>query len=533
MCFERHATSKIRKADDLFSIRTMGFRGEAMASIAAIAQIELKTKRENDSTATKIEIEGSELITHEPCSSANGTSISVKNIFYNVPARRKFLKSDAAEFRNILEEFHRVALSYPHIAFELYHNGNEIIKLMPGTFRQRIVGLFGNNYNERLVPIEESTNIAEISGFIGKPEFAKKSPGEQYFFVNSRFIKSPYLHHAVSAAYDQLISPELRPVYFINLIIDPQKIDINIHPTKTEIKFDDEKSLYAILRSASRQALGKHNLTPSLDFDQETGFNVPLLKKGQTIIPPSIKVNPDYNPFNQPKKPALSHPVSGKQNSGIAEWEKFFPEKQSEITLPKAEENKSETGLTADSLYLQIHNKYILAKIRSGYMIIHQQRAHERILYEQRLAALNENKSLSQQELFPQKIELSSKEFSTFKEIEEEIKILGFDIRELGNNTIVVYGIPAESESNDLKKLIEHIIADYEQNESELKVPKTEKIARSLARSMAIKTGKKLSVVEMNDLTDKLFACNTPYYSPSGKPVIITVPIDELDKRFE
>ena len=297
LSFERHATSKIKSADDLFNINTKGFRGEALASIAAIAQVELKTKIVGTDLGTQIIIEGSEVKEQEVCNCSKGTSFSIKNLFYNVPARRNFLKSNPVEIKHIIEEFQRVAMVHADIAFSMYNNGNEVFNLKKGSFRQRIVGIFGEKYNQKLVPVTENTDIVSIEGFVSKPEFAKKTRGEQYFFVNDRFIKNPYLNHAVNNAFDQLLSKDQFPSYFLKLTIDPSKIDINIHPTKTEIKFEDERAIYAIIRTAVKQALGKFNIAPTLDFEQESSFNVPLMKSSDSVKAPSIKVNKDYNPF--------------------------------------------------------------------------------------------------------------------------------------------------------------------------------------------------------------------------------------------
>lgn len=385
-CFERHATSKIRKAEDLFEIRTMGFRGEAMASIAAIAQVELKTKRIEDELGTVIEIEGSEIINQYPENIAAGTNISVKNLFYNIPARRNFLKSNPVEMRHIIEEFQRVALAHPQIFFSLHSDGNELFHLPKESLKQRIVHLFGNSYNQRLVPVEEDTTILRVTGFIGKPEYAKKTRGEQYFFVNNRFVKDPYLHHAVMNAYEEILPSDAFPLYVLFIDIDPSKIDINVHPTKTEIKYEDEKSIYAILRSAVKRSLGRYNITPTLDFDQETSFNQMITQKPlDEIQAPTINFNPDFNPFETGEKSARSSAgkfggyddVFTRKAATPQNWDKLYEVTTQpsptqiplelpteERRVPQREVSDEENGHT--KLFFQLHQRYIVSQIHSG-----------------------------------------------------------------------------------------------------------------------------------------------------------------------
>ncbi|OFY87240.1 MAG: DNA mismatch repair protein MutL [Bacteroidetes bacterium RIFCSPLOWO2_12_FULL_35_15] len=543
MSFERHATSKIRKADDLFAIRTMGFRGEALASIAAIAQVELKTKRIGDELGVKIEIDGSELKNQEACSCSEGTSISVKNLFYNVPARRNFLKTDSVELRHIIDEFQRVSIPNPQVAFTLQHNTTEIFNLPTGNLKQRLMAIFGSSYNSRLIPVEENTGIVKIKGFVIKPEFAKKTRGEQFFFLNKRFIKNAYLHHAVQSAFEQLLPNDSFASYFLMLDVDPKTIDINIHPTKTEVKFEDEKAIYAFLRSTVKKSLGQFNIAPSLDFNQEAHiYNMPLKPADGIYKQPTIKVDENYNPFKteslNPSKP------SERELSNKANWEKMYSrhaDNQLEFAIKKEEETQQTIHTDWDNelhesnkkTTYQLHNKYILSHIKTGFMVIDQQGAHERILYESFLEAFEKHRSATQQELFPKTIELNASDFALVKELEAEIREMGFDIAEFGKNTFVIHGVPADTVEYDSAALLEGLIENYKQNLLELKSDKRENLARSMARNMAIKSGKSLTQEEMNNLIDNLFACKMPYNAPNGKPVITTFSIDELDRRFK
>lgn len=545
MCFERHATSKIRKAEDLFAIRTMGFRGEAMASIAAIAQVELKTRRHEDELGTCIRIEGSEIISQEPVSTMPGTSISVKNLFYNTPARRNFLKGNPVEIRHINDEFQRVALANPEIFFTLHHDGNEIFHLPKGSLKQRIIHLFGNAYNQKLVPVEETTSIIELKGYIGKPEFAKKTRGEQFFFVNNRFIKDPYLNHAVLNAFEEVLSADSYPLYVLFIDIDPAKIDINVHPTKTEIKYQDEKAIYAIIRSAVKRSLGRYNISPTLDFNQETGFSQMISHKApEDIVPPAISFNPDFNPFSNERKereiPFLRN--SQEERKSISKnWGSLY-----EIVDPEAHQS----GLELDSnrqveienkdlkivgkQIFQLHNRFIISQIKSGFMLIDQQAAHERILFERFLQHLESRQGASQQSLFPQTITLNSVDFELVKELLTDIQSLGFQIREFGKNTLIIEGVPADIGTNiNELEVLEHLLEGFKNNQSALKLNKRESLARALARNTAIKAGQHLSSEEMNALIDELFACEMPNISLSGKPVISTFTLEELLQRFE
>ncbi len=544
-CFERHATSKIRRAEDLFAIRSMGFRGEALASIAAIAHVELKTRRTEDELGTLLEIAGSTVVKQEPAALPTGTSICVKNLFYNIPARRNFLKSNAVEMRHIVDEFQRVALAYPQLFFSLHSDGNELFHLPEGTLKQRIVHVFGNGYNQRLVPVAEDTTIIRLDGFIGKPEYAKKTRGEQFFFVNNRFVRDAYLNHAVVKAYEGLLPPESFPFYVLFIDIDPAKIDINVHPTKTEIKYEDERAIYAIIQSAVKRSLGRYNITPTLDFNQETGFSRLISQKPlDEIVPPSIAFNPDFNPF----EPASDHKsgasgtarpaASGGHGSIPQNWETLYriaqqPEKgqlnlEGDVSGPGADQTER-----VSKPPFQLHGRYILSQIHSGFILIDQQAAHERILFEQFSQHLENRQGASQQSLFPQTVTLNGADFQLISELLPDIQALGFQIREFGKNTVVVEGVPADITGISERQLLEQLLEDYKNNQAELKLPKREKLARSLARHAAIRPGTVLSINEMAELIDQLFACETPGVSLSGRPIILTFTLQELAERFE
>ena len=553
LCFERHATSKIRKAEDLFAIRSMGFRGEAMASIAAIAQVELKTRRIEDELGTVVQIEGTKVVNQFPEALPAGTSISVKNLFYNIPARRNFLKSNSVEMRHIIDEFQRIALANPEIFLSLHSDNNELFHLTPGTLKQRIVHLFGNNYNQKLVPVEEETSIINLTGFIGKPEYAKKTRGEQFFFVNKRFIRDPYLNHAVMNAYEEILPSETFPMYVLFIDIDPSKIDINVHPTKTEIKYEDDKAIYAIIRSAVKRSLGRYNITPSLDFDQETSFSGMISSKPiDEIQAPTITFNPNFNPFEseigslRPSNNSRSNEYSSRfEREAIPKnWDTLYQITETEtatqlplldteeqetderpVIIPKAESKKS---------FFQIHNRYIVSQIHSGIMLIDQQAAHERILFEQYKEQLENNQGSSQQSLFPTTIDLSPSDFELMDDILPELQTLGFQLRPFGKTTYIVDGIPADLGNNiNEKQIIEQLLEDYKHNRTELKVDKRDHLAKSLAKSAAIKAGIALNNDAIEELIDKLFACESPNISVHGKPTIITLTLAELMEKFD
>lgn len=560
LCLERHATSKIRKADDLFALKTMGFRGEALASIASISQLEIKTRKQDYDLGCKIEVEASEVKSQEPEQSPVGTSISVKNLFFNVPARRKFLKSHNVETRHIIDEFERVALVHPEVAFSFHHNENELFRLPKSNFRQRVVAVFGKKYNQLLVPVEEATNLVKISGFLVKPEAAKKTRGEQFFFVNNRFIKSAYLHHAIQDALSELIPKGFHAGYFLHLEVEPDFIDINIHPTKTEIKFEDERAIYAILNSSIKQAIGKFNVAPSLDFDRETSFDTLPLKEGTPVRMPEVKVNPNYNPFEEEKKfkgtyraPSetpqersnrenweklyAQHPFMEKENAAVSsgsassDADLFQPAEEASRVTSDFSKSSEKTDHT-DTKTIQLHKKYLLAQIRSGFVIIHQSRAHERILFEQYIQALSRNSGWSQQQLFPQTVEFSAGDSEMIRNLMEELHAIGFDINEFGKNAFVIQGLPSYAVDQDPKELLEGVIESFKLNEQKLNLEKKESFARALAKKTAIKSGKILTQEEMKALIDELFGCENPYTTPSGKTIVSTITLDELNKRF-
>ena len=547
MSFERHATSKIRNADDLFAIRTMGFRGEALASIAAIAQVEMRTRLHNDELGTRLIIEGSEIKSQEPCQCIGGTSIQVKNLFYNVPARRKFLKTDGVEMKHINDEFIRVALAHPEIFFSLHHNGNEIFHLKPGRLRQRIVGVLGNTVNKKLVPVHVDPDIIRIEGFVGKPEFAKKTRGDQFFFVNNRFIRSNYLQHAVLSAYENLIPDSTYPLFVIFIDLDPKQIDINVHPTKQHIKFDDEKIVYNCLNVSVRHALGQHSITPTLDFEQEQSFNARSTPTQTQTPSSSVPSKSTFNPSSFGQKEEHT-----RQDNNLKNWESLYEglkdiEPQTEpLEMPETEtftiESKFSDVPTLDSgsqslskpqkVPYQIHSSYIVSPIKSGFLLIDQQAAHERILYEEYLSIFESYEPYSQKELFPKTITVSPIDALILKDILPEVNKLGFDIRDFGQNTFVVHGIPAEMPGGkDVQKLIEQLIEQYKSNVS-LELGIHENIARSMARSASIKRGKVLTHQEMQALIDKLFACAIPYKSPSGRNCFISFDLDEIEQKF-
>ncbi len=546
MSVERHATSKINQAEDLFRIKTMGFRGEALASIAAVAQCELKTRQSDSDVGTCLIIEGSEVKNQEPCNHNVGTSVAVKNLFFNIPARRKFLKSNSVESKHIIDQFERIALIYPEVQFRLYADDNELFHLVKGNYRQRIVAIFGKNFNDRLVPVAEESNIITLEGFIGKPEHARKTRGEQYFFVNDRFIKNNYLHHAVTAAFDELIPEKYHPSYFIRFKCDPSFVDINIHPTKTEVKFEDDKSVYAILRSSVKKALGEHNIAPTLDFNRETAFDQP--SNPRDIVPPSISVNPEFNPFEASPKTTGSGSVQVPRRESIKNWETLYPDQvmsQQEVATGhfEGEENPitqkelsgmdQDSPIQSDTKFFQLHNRYILSQIKSGVMIIDQQRAHERILFEQFLHALAHRMGSSQQSLFPVTLEYAAGESELIRGFLPELNQLGFDIEEFGKNTFIVRGVPAEVSDQDAQDLLDGIIENYQLNAQELKLDARINVAFSLAQKGAIKRNRPLESKEIQNLIDSLFACENPYSTPSGKMVITTLYMDELNKRFD
>ncbi len=532
LCFERHATSKIREANDLFDIKTKGFRGEAMASIAAIAHVELRTKQEDDELGTLIKIEGSKIVSQENVATVKGTSVSVKNLFFNIPARRNFLKSNQVEIRHIINEFQRVVLTHPTISFSMYHNESEIYKLPTSNLRQRIVGVFGKKMNEKLVPISESTEIVTINGFIAKPEFAKKKRGEQFFFVNNRFIKSPYLNHAVNTAFDKLLAPGTHPSYFLYLEVSPQTIDINIHPTKTEIKFDDEKTLYAILKATIKHSLGQYNIAPVLDFDRDASLDTPYEFKDKKTSHPTITVDRNFNPFTNPNTSSSNAGTSFKptyRKEKQLEWERLYTETEQELPVEKNTLFSEEK--TSYKTY-QVHQKYIISSIKSGIVCIHQNLAHQRILYEKILKNNTLNNTSSQQLLFPLEIHFSKEELLQLKNIQSHLENVGFSFDTFSEEKLVIKGIPQLTTESEITFLLEQLLNDLNEEIFEDSFSQIDILAKSMAKSTAIRTGVKLNNQEQEELVNQLFLCKEPTLSPFGKKVFITLDIDFFDKQF-
>ena len=532
LCFERHATSKIKKAEDLFLIKTMGFRGEALASIAAVAQVELMTRRADDELGTKILIEGSVVKEQLPKPMSVGTNFTVKNLFFNIPARRNFLKSNEVEMRHITDEFFRVAMMNPEVGFSLTSNEKEIYHLPKGNLKQRIVGLCGKDYDKKILPVQQETETATINGFIVKPEFLRKTRGEQYFFVNKRFIKHAYLHHAIENAYQELIPKDCFPGYFIDIEIDPKEIDINIHPTKTEVNFQDVKLVYAILHSAVRKAIGQNNLAPMLDFDvtPDLGFDLgEASRMDQPVVEPKIDFNPSFNPF---KSQTQTRHSSGN-------WKILYEDNNDTVSsninkISNFDDVNVATVIDNKNLYIQLQQSYIVTTMKSGLLIVDQHLAHMRILYEKYLKEMENNieSSASQQELFPQHITLGANDASLLREIMPDLEKIGFRIQQMNATTFIINGTPADSKNNDAVTLLEKILDMYKTNIVDLKLDKKLNLARSLASQLAIKSGQSLNPIEMQDLIDRLFACAVAEVSPDGKKIYTILNVNELKTRL-
>ncbi|QQS30609.1 MAG: DNA mismatch repair endonuclease MutL [Sphingobacteriales bacterium] len=555
LCFERHATSKIKNASDLFAIRTMGFRGEAMASIAAVAQVELKTKQRGADLGTLVYIEASDLKIHEPCQFTEGTSIAVKNLFFNVPARRNFLKSDSIEYKYILDEFQRVALANPKIGFSLFHNGTEIYHLLPENLRKRVVSLFGPNFNERLVALELEADFIRIYGFIGKPDFARKTRGEQFFFVNERFIKSSYLNHAVMSAYEKLLPDQTYPFYLIFIDIEPNRIDVNVHPTKQEIKFDNEQVVYTFVKTTVSRALGMNNISPTLDFENEINpaiFNLQTNENPERALKNNLRTDNGYKNTEKKEVPGYQH---NKKNIP-ANWEELYrthtidteqnenisllPENgnqqqnsQQSIILPGTDHANQE--LHEQVAPVQLHNTYVLSSIKSGFILIDQQAASERILYERYQKALSKEKpNHTQQLLFPQNIDLSRPDAELLKQILPDINTLGYDIAAFGPHNFVLRGIPSDTrQAGKEQQIIEQLLEQFKLHLSDLKTGNRDVLAFTMARSNSIKKGEKLPFEQLQMLVDQLFACEMPYFTPNGKPTLVRYSLEEVEKQFE
>jgi len=573
MCFERHATSKITNANDLFAIKTMGFRGEAMASIAAIAQVELRTRRSEDELGTYLEIEGSKVVKQEPIGVAEGTSVCIKNLFFNIPARRKFLKSNPVERRHILEEFQRVALANPEIFFSLTSDGNELYHLRIGNLKQRIVAMFGKSFTKKIVPIEETTDYVAISGFVGKPEFTKKSRGEQFFIVNRRFIKSQKLHKAVIEAYDELLPGDTYPFYVVFIDIDPAKIDVNVHPTKQEINFDDEQIVHTFVNAAVKRSLATFMITPQLDFEQEVKWQydpqsaTPKNNTHPSTTPKEVSLEKDNTPIkNSPSKSSNSFKTVTLPSRGNKkperDWQEMFKTEPIDGPLETPVESTTEKTENTDEQYdvlpsrlerkqnkdlfpskekekivfepFQIHHKYIVYHIKSGIIILDQQSAHERILYEKFLAYINKNRGPVQQLMFPQQLVLSPVDAQLLTDISDDIAALGFDLEKSGLNTFAIKGMPPEmGNMGNIDRLFDGLLAQYRENEEMLQLERRNNLARALARQAAVKRKKVLTNTEMRSLIDQLFACEKPYIAPNGRKTFVKQSLDYLDKQFQ
>lgn len=544
MSFERHATSKIRNIEDLFHIRTMGFRGEALASIAAVAQVEIKTRRTENEIGTYIQIENSVVIKQEPVGTAVGTNICMKNLFFNVPARRNFLKSNAAEMRHIIDEFIRVALAFPQIFFSLTSNGQQIFYLESGSLKQRILQILGTNYSAKLVSVKEETDYLNIYGFIGKPETAKKTRGDQYFFVNNRFIKSPYLNHAVMSAYQDMIAADSFPMYVLFIDLDPTQIDVNVHPTKQEIKFEDEKIVYAFVQAAVKHSLAQFSITPTLDFDldhsiqQLESIQKPFTEE-KKLETASSSIFKTFTESNQAHKiePGMKHWSNLSEAQGMISTESEF-QSLGRFLLNASDDKVQQqptlhSSLTTDEIKLtQIFNSYILAPMEQCFLLVHQQLAHERIIYERLINALQGKPVATQRSLFPVTIDLTAGDAAILAELLPDLHLLGYTIEPFGKTSFVIQGTPADVETGNEKSILETILEQYKHFSSELKVSKREMLTRTLAWQQAVKTGASLSQKEMQNLVHELFACHQPNVSPTGKPVYVEFKKDQLEKMF-
>ena len=543
MAFERHATSKIRQIEDLFRIKTMGFRGEALASIAAVAQVELKTRRAEDELGTFIEVENSAVLKQEPCAAPVGTSISMKNLFFNVPARRNFLKSNAAEMRHIIDEFIRVAMAFPQVFFSVTSNGQQIFHLEAGNLKQRIIQILGNNYNAKMVSVNEETDYLNIYGFVGKPETAKKTRGDQYFFVNSRFIKSAYLNHAVNSAFDNMIAKDSFPSYVLFIDLDPSQLDINVHPTKQEIKFEDEKIVYAFVQAAVKHALAQFSIAPSLDFTLNAE-----IQGLDAVSKPFTSENKEAasasNLFKTFTQKNQAHKIDADDKTELKHWRSFFEKSESPLSESPIESNAFISRLEFEkrsvnstfnlqhSTFLQLHNTYIIASTHSGFVLLHQQLAHERILYERYSMAAHGKQMATQKSLFPVTLELAAADAALLADILPDLLEIGYQIEPFGSNTFVIQGTPADVLQGNEKHSIELLIEQFKHFSSDIKFSKREKLIRCMSRQQAIKAGQALTQKEMQSLAEDLFECNTPNITVTGSPTYLEFKEDYLDKMF-
>ncbi len=552
MAFERHATSKISVAEDLYHLSTRGFRGEALASIAAVAQVELKTRRANDEMGTEIHINGSKLEKQVPCACAVGSNFCVKNLFYNIPVRRKFLKSNNVEFRHILTEIERIVLVNPTIRFVLYHNGDLILDLEPATLKQRITQVFGKNIPAKLLSVHVDTIMAKITGFVGTPETARKKGGEQFFFVNGRYMRHPYFHRAVMNAYENLLDGDSNPSYFLYFEVEPSEIDVNIHPTKTEIKFENESALFPIVIAAVRESLGKFNLMPSIDFDTENVFDIPLLGRSSPIIEPEVTFNPRYNPFDGMDADTSSDFYKGgivpsDIKSSVMGWDALYSRTtdiqkmlipdDAPIQMFRSEpvDDGSLQDFCIDSkCFMQFRGRFIITTIKSGLLFIDQQRAHTRVQYEKILESFESGKVAIQKLLFPYNFDLSFADAMVLSDMREKLQLFGLEIDSLGRNSFVINGVPALVDIANPVELVEQLIEHFRTFDSSLPFSAFgERVAAVLANKAAIKTGKQLSQDEMQDLVEKLFRSSNPNYTPEGKLVMYTMNDGDIEKFFK
>ena len=535
LCFERHATSKISKAEDLFAIRTMGFRGEALASIAAIAQVELKTRRREDEVGVCIVNEGSVVKEQSLIPMSPGTTFVVKNLFFNVPARRNFLKSAQAEMRHIVEEFTRVTLMNPEVGFSFTSDGKEIYHLYPGNLKQRIMGLFGNSYEQKLLPVNQEADRVRIHGYIVKAEYAKKTRGEQYFFVNKRFIKHAYLHHAIENAYLEMIPKDSFPGYFLDIEVDPADIDINIHPTKTEVNFLDVKLIYAVLHAAVRKAIGQHNLSPMIDFEAPADLNDDIgaaTSGARPIVFPQIPVNPNYNPFSQSTEGHRDrwNDFPQRRQTPSGDWRLLYGERTDLADSPTEAEPQAQTQ--SNDKYLQVNQSFILTTVKSGLLLIDQHLAHTRILFEKYLKQLENHDGVSQQELFPQAFTVNANDASLLKELMPVLGSLGFVLEQANPTTFMINGTPSDSAGHDAVVLLEKILDNYKINRTDLQLDRKLGIAKTMAVQLAIKPQTQLSEMEMQNIVDQLFACNVAEVAPNGKKIYVIISMEELMEKF-
>ncbi len=538
LAFERHSTSKIKTADDLYNLHTNGFRGEALASIAAISHVTLRSKQENNELGTKIDIKGGDLTAQEIISTPNGTSIEVKNLFYNIPARRNFLKSNTVETRHIIDAFQRIALTYPNISFSMIHNDSEIFNLKIGNLKQRIIGVFGKKIDEKLIPISEETEILKIDGYVAKANFAKKKRGEQFYFVNDRFIKSHYLNHAVTSAFEELIPHGYHPSYFLYLQVPPNSIDINIHPTKTEIKFDNEKDLYAIIRSTIKHSLGQYNVSPVLDFEKDPNLDTPYNFRNKATSTPKIEVDSNFNPFKNEEKLKYNPKKEIKPS-----WEALYTDtdntdgfnslKNIEVDVENVSQNlfdeaKEQTNYST----FQVHQRYIVSSIKSGIVLIDQNAAHQRILYEEFLEKITIKGIGSQHLLFPKEISLNKSDILILKNIQLDLESAGFQFSITENDIISVSAIPTTISENMLQNIFEKLTYNIKNEVPESSFSQLDSIAKSLAKSTAIKKGRKLNHKEQEEIVNNLFLCKEPNFTPRGKKTFIILTLEELEEKF-